>query len=66
MVSEAAERLSAQVISPVLFEQGVNYLIDKGENEFVEIGYGRGALHDDEAHLERGRSCARGNARAIR
>ena len=40
VVSEAAERLSAQVISPVLFEQGVNYLIDKGENEFVEIGYG--------------------------
>ena len=40
VVSKAAERLSAQVISPVLFEQGVNYLIDKGENEFVEIGYG--------------------------
>lgn len=40
VVNEAAERLSAQVISPVLFEQGVNYLIDEGENEFVEIGYG--------------------------
>lgn len=40
VVSEAAERLSAQVISPVLFEQGVNYLISQGENEFVEIGYG--------------------------
>lgn len=39
-VSEAATRLSQQVTSPVLFEQGVGALIAEGENEFVEIGYG--------------------------
>lgn len=39
-VDEAADRLSRQVISPVRFEQGIQYLIDQGENEFVEIGYG--------------------------
>lgn len=39
-VAEAADRLSAQVISPVLFQQGVENLIAQGENEFVEIGYG--------------------------
>lgn len=38
--AEAAERLSNQVISPVLFQQGVENLIAQGENEFVEIGYG--------------------------
>lgn len=37
---EAASRLSAQVISPVKFEQGIEYLMEQGENEFVEIGYG--------------------------
>ena len=39
-IDEAAERLSAQVISPVLFQQGIEALIAEGENEFVEIGYG--------------------------
>lgn len=37
---EAVMRLSAQVVSPVLFEQGIKHLIDQGENEFVEIGHG--------------------------
>lgn len=40
LVDEAADRLSAQVISPVCFQQGVESLMEQGENEFVEIGYG--------------------------
>lgn len=39
-VEEAADRLSAQVVSPVRFQQGIEHLIEEGENEFVEIGYG--------------------------
>ncbi len=39
-VSQAAERLSAQVVSPVHFEQSVQALVGQGATEFVEVGYG--------------------------
>lgn len=38
--SEAAERLSSQIISPVRYEQGVSYLIEQGNKEFIEAGFG--------------------------
>lgn len=37
---EAKERLSSQVKMPVLFEQSVKSLIESGETEFVEVGFG--------------------------
>lgn len=40
VAAEAAERLSAQVVSPVHFQQSVEYLIAQGETEFVETGFG--------------------------
>lgn len=39
-VAEAAERLSAQVVSPVRFEQSVQVLIAQGQTAFVEVGFG--------------------------
>ena len=40
VATEAAERLSAQVVSPVHFQQSMEYLIAQGETEFVETGFG--------------------------
>lgn len=40
LVSEAAARLGQQVKSGVLFEQSVRALIDEGETDFVEVGFG--------------------------
>lgn len=39
-VSQAASRLAAQVISPVLFEQSVAALLQQGHSSFAEVGYG--------------------------
>ena len=38
---EAAERLAEQVRSGVLFEQSVRKMIEEGETDFVEVGYGK-------------------------
>lgn len=40
LVEEAAARLGRQVKSGVLFEQSVRALIDDGETDFVEVGFG--------------------------
>lgn len=40
VVAEAAERLGRQVESGVLFEQSVRAMIDAGETEFIEVGFG--------------------------
>lgn len=40
LVEEAAERLGKQVKSGVLFEQSVRALLDDGERDFVEVGFG--------------------------
>lgn len=40
LVEEAAVRLGQQVKSGVLFEQSVRALIDDGETDFVEVGFG--------------------------
>lgn len=40
VAKEAAKRLGAHVNSEVLFEESVQALLDEGEREFVEIGYG--------------------------
>ena len=37
---EAAKRLGRQVKSGVLFEQSVRALLDAGETEFIEVGFG--------------------------
>lgn len=39
-IDQAAERLAAQVMRPVLFGQSVEYLIAQGEDEFLEVGFG--------------------------
>ncbi len=39
-ISHAAERLAAQVVSPVRFEQSVQALVEDGATEFIEVGYG--------------------------
>lgn len=39
-VSEAADRLARQVVSPVLFEQSVAALVAQGAAEFAEVGFG--------------------------
>ena len=39
-VSEAADRLARQVVSPVLFEQSVAALAVHGASEFAEVGFG--------------------------
>lgn len=38
--NQAVDRLAAQVMSPVRFEQSVQALIGQGETEFVELGFG--------------------------
>jgi [acyl-carrier-protein] S-malonyltransferase len=38
--AQAADRLSRQLVSPVLFEQGIRELIGRGETHFVEAGFG--------------------------
>lgn len=38
--ADAARRLGLQVKSPVMFEQSINALLQKGADEFVEIGFG--------------------------
>lgn len=40
VAAEATDRLAKQIISPVRYEQGVRYLIDAGNTEFVEAGFG--------------------------
>lgn len=40
LVAEAAKRMGAQVQSGVLFEESVRALIEKGESDFVEVGFG--------------------------
>lgn len=39
-ISQAADRLARQVVSPVHFEQSVQALIRQGAAQFVEVGYG--------------------------
>ncbi len=39
-IGQAAERLAAQVVSPVKFEQSVQALVSEGAADFVEVGYG--------------------------
>ena len=39
-ISQAADRLARQVVSPVHFEQSVQALIRQGSDQFVEVGYG--------------------------
>lgn len=39
-VNDAISRLSRQVQQGVKFMQSINYLIDKGQDTFIEIGYG--------------------------
>lgn len=38
--ADAAERLALQVRSGVLFDESIRALIDKGERDFVELGFG--------------------------
>lgn len=40
VVAQAASRLAAQVVSPVLFEQSVSALLQQGYSSFAEVGYG--------------------------
>ena len=40
LVEQAVERLAAQVVSPVLFEESVLYLASQGRTRFVEVGFG--------------------------
>lgn len=40
LVEEAAKRLGKQVESGVMFEQSVRALLDNGETDFVEVGFG--------------------------
>lgn len=40
LAQQAAERLAAQVVSPVLFEESVVYLASQGCARFVEAGFG--------------------------
>ena len=39
-ISQAADRLARQVVSPVHFEQSVQALIRQGSAQFAEVGYG--------------------------
>lgn len=38
--SQAKERLSAQIKSPVKFEQSIAGLVGKGQTQFIEVGFG--------------------------
>ncbi len=40
VASEAAQRLGSQVVSPVLFNQSIQSLIEQGETCFIEAGFG--------------------------
>lgn len=40
VVEEAAERLSAQVKSSVMFEQSISALVAEGQSDFIEVGFG--------------------------
>ena len=40
VAAEATDRLARQIISSVRYEQGVRYLIEAGNAEFVEAGFG--------------------------
>ncbi len=40
VAAEATDRLARQIVSSVRYEQGVNYLIEAGNTEFVEVGFG--------------------------
>ncbi len=37
---QAADRLARQIMSPVKFEQSVAALVNQGETEFIEVGFG--------------------------
>lgn len=39
-VAQAVDRLAAQVKSPVKFEQSIAALVEQGQTEFVEVGFG--------------------------
>lgn len=39
-VAQAADRLAAQVKSPVKFEQSIAALVERGQSEFIEVGFG--------------------------
>lgn len=51
--AEAAQRLGRHVQSGVLFEQSVRSLLDEGETDFVEVGFG-GVLTNLVKRIERG------------
>lgn len=55
---QAAERLGAQVRSGVMFEQSIRALLDAGETDFVEVGFG-GVLANLVKRIDRGttRTC---------
>lgn len=59
---EAAQRLSKQIVSPVLFEQSVTKLIEAGECEFIETGFG-GTLVGLTKRIDRSVSCAKAGTR---
>lgn len=40
LVEEASKRLSAQVKGEVMFEESIRALLDEGEDDFVEVGFG--------------------------
>lgn len=52
-MGQAAERLANQVKSPVHFEQSITALIEQGETEFVEVGFG-GVLTGLVKRIDRG------------
>lgn len=41
VAEEAADRLARQIVSPVLFEQSIAALVEKGERTYIETGYGK-------------------------
>lgn len=52
-VDQAAGRLADQVKSPVHFEQSITALIEQGETEFIEVGFG-GVLTGLVKRIDRG------------
>lgn len=52
VADEAAARLSAQIVSPVLFEQSIASLYAQGHTAFTEVGFG-GVLHGLVRRIER-------------
>ena len=57
-VGEAAKRLSLQVESPVLFEESVRSLLEGGEHDFVEVGFGK-VLSGLMKRIDRTATCCR-------